>query len=363
MLHRLMPRMRPLAMPGVVAAVVLAAAAAVAGAPPLPDPPMPADGAIRPVNIFGSDDRRLEERRPGTDFGRIVLISDPTTQKAGTGFLVAPCYAMSAMHVVLSDYDLNVRAYPSTAFEYMVYYGSGRRFGNFDDFTVGRPVAWGRYYDAVPVDASQDWILLQLERCVGERYGHFSPRPLALAEVAGRRLQLAGYPEPQNLFHVQVDPDCRVHEEHLWPLNRRPIWHHDCAVRQGASGAPMYFAEGGRSHVVAIAIGELQSTDDVLPAYETGRANIAVPIANAMPALQLLAEETPDRVAEAQDLLNALGRPAGPADGAAGPRTRRAVHAYRVARDLPGGALIDDDLLARLRADLTLLTGTDEAQP
>jgi V8-like Glu-specific endopeptidase len=306
---------------------------------------------IRPVNVFGTDDRRQEERRRGSDAGRIVLITDPTTNKAGTGFLIAPCFAMSALHVVLSDYDLDVRADPSVAFQYTVYFGSGRRFGTFEDFTIGRPVAWGRYFDAVPMDASQDWILLQLDRCVGERYGHFTPRVLDLAEAGERRLRLAGYPQPNDFRRVQVDPACRVYDAMTWPMNLRPVWQHDCAIRVGASGSPIYYVEDGNSYVVAIAIGELRSTEDVLPAYDAGRANIAVPIANALAALAAVAAETPERIAEAQQLLGAIGRPVGTADGVAGPMTRRAVNAYRTARGLPGSGLISEDLLIALRED------------
>jgi|GEM_PF-2299625 len=324
-----------------------------AAAPQAPPAPRAHDAgaAVQPANVFGTDDRRLAERRRGSDAGRIVLITDPTTSKAGTGFLIAPCYAMSAMHVVLSDYDLDARADPSVTYEYTVYFGSGRRFGTFENFTIGRPVAWGRYFDAVPIDASQDWIVLQLDGCIGERYGHFVPRVLDLGEIADRRLQLAGYPQPNDFRHVQIDPDCRVYDAMTWPMNLRPVWQHDCAIRVGASGSPIYFVEGDNSYAAAIAIGELRSTEDVLPAYESGHANIAVPIANALPAIEAIAAETPERIAEAQRLLGAIGRPVGAADGVAGPMTRRVVNAYRVDRGLLRSGLIGADLLAALRED------------
>ncbi|WP_282609881.1 PASTA domain-containing protein [Pelagibius sp. Alg239-R121] len=51
----------------------------------------------------------------------------------------------------------------------------------------------------------------------------------------------------------------------------------------------------------------------------------------------------------AQRMLNELGYDAGPADGVAGPRTLRAVAAFRLDRQLPGTTNIDDGLIAALR--------------
>ena len=79
------------------------------------------DRAVAPVltaNIFGIDDRERHNRAPRTPYGAIVLIIDPTTDKAGTGFLIAPCYMMSALHVVMSGFDLAARRYPSVRYQY-----------------------------------------------------------------------------------------------------------------------------------------------------------------------------------------------------------------------------------------------------
>ncbi len=70
-----------------------------------------------------------------------------------------------------------------------------------------------------------------------------------------------------------------------------------------------------------------------------------------------LAENTPGtegqstRNQTAQSLLNALGYDAGPADGVAGPRTLRAVAAFRLDQKLPGTTDIDEALIAALRAE------------
>ncbi|MBN9669766.1 peptidoglycan-binding protein [Roseibium aggregatum] len=55
-----------------------------------------------------------------------------------------------------------------------------------------------------------------------------------------------------------------------------------------------------------------------------------------------------DRVRAVQGALNDLGFPAGPADGAAGPNTRRAVRAYQESLGLPATGRIDGALLDRL---------------
>ena len=304
------------------------------------------------VNVFGSDDRIRALRRPGSAAGQIVLIVDPTTDKAGTGFLIAPCYAMSALHVFLSEYDVQSRSTPGVLYAYTVYYGLGGLFGNFENLTVGRPVAWGNYFGALPVDASQDWVILQLDDCVGRRYGHFEVTDLDIGEA--RRIgtyQLAGYPrsDVEPYQYVRVDPSCRLYRSANWPMNAAPLWYHDCAMRAGASGSPIFYERNGRTFAVGIAMGEFQSTEGVLPRYQTSHANIAVPAGNFVHAVEALTRETPDRVAEAQRLLNAMGRSVGAVDGVPGPMTRLAVHGYSSLRDLRPGGLITDELLGSLR--------------
>jgi hypothetical protein len=342
------------------AAALLLAFLPVLAGPALADPAAPAPriadrtSGFAPANVFVEDDRVRALRRAGTAAGRIVLIVDPTTDKAGTGFLIAPCYAMSALHVFLSEYDMQARSTPGVTYAYTVYYGLGALFGNFEDLTVGRPVVWGNYFAADPVDASQDWIILQLDDCVGDRYGHFEVTPMDLAEARQRpRLQLAGYPrtEIEPYQYVQVDPDCRLYRSATWPMNAAPLWYHDCAMRRGASGSPIFYEDGGRAYAVAIAMGEFQSTEGVLPEYDTRHANIAVPAGNFRTAVEALTLETPDRVAEAQRLLNAIGRTVGEVDGIPGPMTRLAIDGYRERRDLRPGGLITEELLGTLRRD------------
>ena len=312
-------------------------------------------GPIIAVNLFETDDQERHIRLPQTASGSIVLIIDPTTDKAGTGFLIAPCYAMSALHVVLSDFDVSVRRYPSVRYEYTLYYGSGTRFDAFDDLTIARPVAWGGFFDSltVDIDASEDWIILQLDECVGRRYGHFQVRPRSFSDLgAFVSFALAGYPRTDDYSTVQVDPACRIHAEHGWPLGRGAVWYHDCATREGASGSPIYTTLDDGLEAVAIAVGELQRTEEVLPAYSEAFANIAVPMRNAEWALTALESESPERVAEAQELLQALGRGVGRVDGVPDANTRSAIESYRSLRRMPLTGLITDELIARLQDDL-----------
>ena len=336
-----------LAIDGAAVAEPLAPRAPIDRAPGIGSAP----GVIQ-ANVFGEDDRVRALRHPGSSAGQIVLIVDPTTDKAGTGFLIGRCYAMSALHVFLSDYDMQSRSTPGVLYTYTVYYGLGGLFGNFENLTVGRPVAWGNYFGASPVDASQDWIILQLDDCIGRRYGHFEVTTLGIGEA--RRIggfQLAGYPrnEADRYRYVRVDPSCRLHQSANWPMNAAALWYHDCAMRAGASGSPIFYEQDGRTFAVGLAMGEFQSTDGVLPQYRTSHANIAVPAANFAHAVEALTRETPDRVAEAQRLLNAMGRSVGTVDGVPGPMTRLAIYGYSALRDLSPGGLITDELLGSLR--------------
>lgn len=332
-------------------ALWLLSASALAGEPP----------ALRLANLFETDDRQPQDRTPGTASGSIVLIVDPTTDKAGTGFMIAPCYLMSALHVVLSDFDLRSRRYPTVRYEYTLYYGTGSRFGAFENFTIARPVAWGAYFESIAVDASEDWIILQTDECIGRRYGHFLVSMVGIDEAeAGTSVALAGFPRTDDEPTVLADPHCRIRAERNWPEAAGPLWYHDCATREGVSGAPIYRSAAGGYEALAIAVGELQPTPAVRPIYSEDRANIAVPLGNAEWALTALRGESRDRVAEAQRLLEALGRGAGRRDGIVDGRTRMAIESYRSLRRLNGAGLVTEELIAALRADLARRSG---AQP
>lgn len=310
-------------------------------------------GSVLMANIFEVDDRERHDRVAGTPYGGIVLIVDPTTDKAGTGFLIAPCYVMSALHVVLSEFDLGARRYPSVRYQYTLYYGVGTRFGAFEDFTVARPVAWGGYFAPLTVDPSEDWIVLQLDDCIGDRYGHFQLGARGYASASAFvELSMAGYPRSDDLRTVQVDPACRIMAERRWPGARGPLWYHDCATREGASGAPIYASIDGSYETFAIAVGELQPIEPVQSAYSDRHANVAVPVGNAQWALAALEGESQERVAEVQQMLQGLGRSAGRVDGVPDPGTRQAVQAYRALRRLPETGLITDELVASLRHDV-----------
>ena len=323
-------------------------------------------GRVQPTNVFVEDDRQLMPRDNTSSSGAVVLIVDPTTNKAGTGFLVSPCLVISAIHIVLSDFDVAARSGPSVQFEYTVYYGSGRIAGGFADFSVARPIAWGPYFASDPVDPSQDWIILQLDTCSKNPQPYFEVSELAWGETVRQTdFRLAGHPRspdgaPTSYEFVRTDPSCTVYDEAQLPMNRGPLWFHDCATRPGASGAPIYI-ERETPEAVAIAIGELRPTPGVLPRFDPRHANIAVPLRNAASVFAALAGESHERVAEAQDMLNALGYSLGTADGVAGRQTRLAVYRYRAAQRLPPGALITDDLLDSLRASIARRAGLGES--
>ena len=69
-------------------------------------------------------------------------------------------------------------------------------------------------------------------------------------------------------------------------------------------------------------------------------------------AQAVTAGPTRAQVSEVQNLLNALGFPAGPADGVAGPRTRAAVRNYQENAGAQVTGAIDEALIAQLIADL-----------
>lgn len=96
-------------------------------------------------------------------------------------------------------------------------------------------------------------------------------------------------------------------------------------------------------------LGVVAAPDTAQPtkvAAQPAPAATAAPKADAQRA-EAAAQTARNRSAQA--LLNDLGYDAGPPDGVAGPRTLRAVAAFRLDQQLPGTTEIDDNLIAALR--------------
>lgn len=211
---------------------------------------------------------------------------------AGTAFLVSPCYALTNYHVVfgnhplnldpMADYDVSVRFALAAADAPLRVAGRVRHAGG-----LGR---------ALP-----DLALVRLDDCPGRRLGWYelaAPR----ADPRGP-VDLAGYARDRGMRQLSRQRACRIVAAAGTATAGAGWLLHDCASREGASGAPLLDpAAPGAPLVVAINAGELAPVRDILPGFTAAHANIAIPSAalGALPAM--LAAIRRDRAGQANPL-------------------------------------------------------------
>jgi tetratricopeptide (TPR) repeat protein/V8-like Glu-specific endopeptidase len=203
---------------------------------------------------FGDDDRVSRVREKGTLYGAIGLVvhSNGIESEAGTGFLVSPCHVMTAYHVVagkrrISESD-TATFYVGEGNEGPEYSG-GRRYAEGTD---AHPVIWGNFFDgeseniaqrvkAVQSNGWNDWVLLKLDRCLGDPangWGYLKLDPMATREMtrAGETPAAIaiGLPKDKDEKALTEDPSCRIVGQMY-----ESGWQHDCLTLPGNSGGPI----------------------------------------------------------------------------------------------------------------------------
>ena len=203
-----------------------------------------------------------------SDLVGIGIVSETLTSTYATAFLVGPCHALSARHVVHHSNPIGRTV--------MLRFKPWRRSdaGNSSDAVV---IAAGGAA-ASPGDVSQDWILLRLDRCLGASLGYvpLSREPLRIPESGpiGPGLLAVGFPEDRSVARrPTIDPHCRVRMISSTGLL------HDCATMPGNSGGPLmaWSAEHQRYEVYAINVAGF--ADRAPRAFDERSANAAVAIA------------------------------------------------------------------------------------
>jgi tetratricopeptide (TPR) repeat protein len=212
--------------------------------------------AALPVSAagFGADDRLAKSRDKGTIYGAIGLVvhSNNIETEAGTGFLVSPCHVMTAYHVVagkrkITDSD-TATFFVGEGNEGPDYNG-GRRYA---ESTTAHPLVWGNFFDgesdvvaqrvkAVQSNGWNDWVLLKLDRCLGDPangWGYLKLEPVATRDLTrtGQTLDAIaiGLPKDKDEEALTEDPNCRIIGQMY-----ESGWQHDCLTLPGNSGGPI----------------------------------------------------------------------------------------------------------------------------
>lgn len=197
----------------------------------------------------------------------------------GTGVLVGECIVLTAKHV-----------------GGRVANPVGRRMS----FTVpipGRPaaqsdgtiVAAGDFDPRIAVTPyrSQDWMLIQLDRCLGRTVGtmRLDPRPLLPHSEVYRGsfpIQSAGFPADRRWQDgATVDPHCQLLQE------SRTLMFNDCCGTFGSSGGPIFVRQPARDGGSFVVLGIQTAGADTGAAGQCQPvAKIATPVAGLRSAIE-----------------------------------------------------------------------------
>ncbi len=197
----------------------------------------------------------------------------------GTAFMVSPCFAMTSYHVLFGQTRTTldpIASYPVTL-----------RFtaGSDDGVTLS---AKGRVrYWSGGEGSSNDVALILVDGCPGERLGWYD-----LATItAGDAVTMPSVSHDRDLRRLSIQHDCTVRAQVIargWLL-------HDCASREGASGAPLIVLSDNVPLVVGMNAGEFTAQRKVRRHWDLVHSNWAVASAQLRQVSQLRAVIARDR--------------------------------------------------------------------
>ena len=253
-------------------------------------------GAAAVANIFAVDGRDPRHYiTPGTVEARAFLpigsvTADFTRRNLrapggvgsgeGTAFMVSPCYALTAYHVLFGSGALTLN--PMSNYPVTLRFG-GDADGGPTLLVKGRVRFWGSTSRAAP-----DVALILLDGCPGRQIGWYdlaAPEPNSDRAIATARVVMPGYAHDRSMRRLSVQSDCRIHAA----LPARGWLLHDCASREGASGAPLLARRGDRTVVVGVNAGEFDAQAAVQPGFTPARANWAISSAELRATMRLSA--------------------------------------------------------------------------
>ncbi|WP_310596178.1 trypsin-like peptidase domain-containing protein [Sphingomonas sp.] len=218
------------------------------------DPGDPDQRRLAPVGAIASD-FVLKDKR---GFGGVA-------PGAGTAFLVSPCYALTNYHVLFGNRTLTPD--PMSAYVVTVRFALADRDGR----AITSP---GRVRYAGSLDGSApDVALVRLDGCPGRQLGWYDLAAAGTVDTLAATIDLPSYSHDRSLRRLSLQRGCGIRAR----APRRGWLFHDCATREGASGAPMVVAgRDGVPLVAGINAAELQPTPGVRTAFDLRHANLAV---------------------------------------------------------------------------------------
>ena len=262
--------------------------------------------------IFDRDDRQYVSTAPGSLYSPVGLVTQGTLiEYRSTGFLVDDCHVLT---------DQAILGYGQAPL------GKRLRFtaalGTPQQVTVKATAIAAGGLKRNKTGAEQyknggrDWLLLQLDKCVGSTFGYAKLKTGPLSPYEFSNLQSAGYPNDRKRRQgLTLDPSCRVTGG-----GGISVWLNDCATMMGDGGGPIFriLTSGGRSYMLVYAMQSAGYKSKGPIPLKPGHENQAVPIdliaAQIQPYLSLKASQGTSAAGELRSRTpNALSQVSGSA--------------------------------------------------
>jgi V8-like Glu-specific endopeptidase len=194
-------------------------------------------------SVIGTDDRVQTAVGP-REMWPIGLVTSGWFGLRTSGTLIDRCHVLTAKHLLRATPPIGHK------FRFRAMAAPGRPSTNGSVVAVG---AMDTKHHAKGFDRTGDWLLLRLDRCLGEQLGTIplANQPLSASpgwRVDGPGILSAGYPDDRSaMAGLTVDPKCQVQ------LLDHQTLVHDCAAVPGDSGGPILVrTTSGALEVVAI---------------------------------------------------------------------------------------------------------------
>lgn len=197
--------------------------------------------------VFNPDLRKASNFAPVG----VIEFSLPEGRSTGTAFLVGECGVMTNFHVVFGPWYLTALRPPSNANRGTFTLTQVTLPNGEHPSTGAIPVIWGEYSGPERQfrKPANDWVLLALEECLGDRHGFLLPYDAALHDDMPDKggFVAIGYSASRQM----VDSNCSIRLGGGGGSGATIL--NDCATLSGDSGAPI--VRRGTNRVVAMISG------------------------------------------------------------------------------------------------------------
>lgn len=228
------------------------------------------------ANVFGAD--RREYRDADQPLLRSVGLLASARRQVGTAFLIGECHVVTAYHsaffrdeFAVASGEVPVQGRAGHALDFYLDPDPARP-GTFRAHSKARVVDFGKYYPGAPRGMTGDWAILELDDCLGRRYGFLDYlRPEAHSLVPTGPLMTISYPGSMiGRGGVAVEEGCRVRGSGQ-VVGLLAV---DCAFESGMSGGPVLERQtDGVWRVVGIMQLRYMPVQRVLPEYRPRHRN------------------------------------------------------------------------------------------